>query len=70
MDAVKTLELDASFDEPGAIAFSVSAGFLCSVCTISNNLLLQFASSIKSHKLLCQDSVIFACFIGRQNDNL
>ena len=52
-DYIETPELDTSLDEPDAIKFSVSSGFLCSVSTHSDNSKPQLASSIRSHKLWC-----------------
>ena len=54
---IKTLELDASFDEPDTMPSSVPSGFLCSFSTISDNSKLQLASSIK-FKLWCQARVM------------
>ena len=36
-DSVEKSELDASFDEPDAITFDISLGFLCSISTLSDN---------------------------------
>ena len=47
----ETPELDASLNEPDAIAFSMSSGFLHSVNTISDSSKLKLAPCIKSHKL-------------------
>ena len=53
-DTFDTPELDATFDEADALPSSVSSGLLCLVSTISGISRLQFASSIKFHKLWCQ----------------
>ena len=50
-DSLETPELDASLDEPDAIQFSVSSGFLCLVSTLSDNSKLQLAPTIRSHKV-------------------
>ena len=53
-DSIETPELGTSFDEPDAIASSVSSWFLHLVSTISDNSKPQFAPSIRSHKVWCQ----------------
>ena len=53
-NSVKTLELDASFEESCGVPSSVSSGFLYMVSTISDASKLQLAPSIKSHKLWCR----------------
>ena len=53
-NSLKTPELDTFLDEPDAVTSSVSSGFLHSVSTLSDNSKLQFAPSIRSHKLWCQ----------------
>ena len=50
-DSIKTLELDASFDEPDIMPSSVSLAFLHLVSTISDNSKPQLTPIIKSHKL-------------------
>ena len=52
-DSLETPELDASLDEPDAVPYSVSSGFLCSVSNLSDNSKLQLATSIISRKLWC-----------------
>ena len=47
-ESVETPELDASFDEPDAVATSVLSGFLSLVSTLSDNSKAQLAPSIKS----------------------
>ena len=53
-DSLETPELDTSLDEPDAITSSVSARFLHSVSTLSDNSKLQPTPSIRSCKLWCQ----------------
>ena len=53
-------ELDASLDDPDAIPSSVSYGFLHLVSTLPDNSKLQFAPSIRFHKLWCQARALLA----------
>ena len=54
-NSLETLELDTLLDEPDTVvSSSVSSGFLCSVCTLSDNSKLQLAPSIRTCKLWCQ----------------
>ena len=57
-NSIKTLEMDASFDEPDIVTSSGSSGFLHMVNTTSDNSKLQLAPSIKSLKLWCQARVL------------
>ena len=67
-DSIKSSELDAFFDESDTIPTSVSSRFLCSVSTIFDNSKLQFAPSMKCHKLMCQARALpFVCTTGRQS---
>ena len=59
-DSLDTPELNASLNEPDAIPSSVSSGFLPSVSTLSDNSKMQFAPSIRSHKLWCQARALLA----------
>ena len=56
--SVRILELDASFSEPNVIASSVSLGFVCLVCPLSDNSEQQLVPSIKYHKIWCQARVL------------
>ena len=58
-DSLETPELDISLEEPDAVkSFSVFSGFLCSVCTLSDNSKLQLAPSIHTHELWCHARVL------------
>ena len=59
-DSLETPKLDASLDEPDAIPFLVSSGFLHLISTLSDNSILQLAPSIRSHKLWCQARALLA----------
>ena len=50
-NSIDTPELDVSFDGADATPSSVSSGFLCLVCTVSDTSQLQLAPSFKSCKL-------------------
>ena len=58
--SLKTPELDISLEEPDAITFSVSSGFLHLVSTLSDTFKLQLAPTIQAHKLLCQARALLA----------
>ena len=53
-DSIETLKWDTSLDEPDAITFSVSSGFLHLVSTISDTSKPQLAPRSRSHTLWCQ----------------
>ena len=59
-DSLKTPELDTSLEEPDAIIYSVSSGFLHSVSTLSDNSKLQLDPTIWTRKLWCQARDLFA----------
>ena len=59
-DSLETPKLYASLDEPDAITFSVSSGFLHLVSTLSDNSKLQLVPSIRSHKLWFQARALLA----------
>ena len=53
-DSLETPELETSLEELDAISSSsVPSGFLCLVCTLSDNSKPQLALSIQTHKLWC-----------------
>ena len=51
MDSMEILEVDVSFDASDTITYSVCAGFLHVVITISDSSKPRLASSIDSYKL-------------------
>ena len=57
-NTIETLELDASFDNPNAVIYLFSLGFLCLVSIIYVSSKLQGIPSSKLCKLLCQDRVL------------
>ena len=59
-DSLESPELDASLDEPDAVPYSVSSGFLCLVSTLSDNSKPKLAPSIRAHKFLCQAKALLA----------